>query len=209
MRITLLILSLLIWPAAAPRAAPPARAPAPPRAKAAAADEYVLPEGRFAVRPPKGWTAARDPREDARQKVYGVTLAGPRSADGILSVIDVAYYPPGNALFKGGAADYLARNHDDDPRFVKPLGEETSPVEKAVVGGRAASRFTRRSREHLPPGRMDSRAVAVFEDVAVVPAGDGFYVVRFKASERLAARLKPAFARALASLRFTGAPAAK
>jgi hypothetical protein len=173
--------------------------------RAAPGAEYVLSEGRFAVRPPKGWTASRDPRQDARQKVYGVALAGPRSADGILSAIDVAYYPPGNALFKGGAAEYLKRNRGDDDRFVKPAGETTGPLEKAVVGGLPAQSFTRRTREYIPPDRTDSRAVAVVEEIAVVPAGDGFYVVVFKSSEQLHDSLKAVFARALASLRFTGA----
>jgi len=166
---------------------------------------YSLREGRFTVIPPAGWSASRDAREDERQKVYGVQLSGPRSADGVLSTITISYYPPRNILFKGGAAEFLKRNVGSDERFVKPAGETTSPVEKTTVGGMPALRFTRRSHEHLPPGRMDSREVAVVEQIEVADAKTGFYVLEFKSSEQLAATLKPLYARVRAGVRFAPA----
>lgn len=164
--------------------------------------EYVLREGRFAVRPPAGWNAARDAREDERQKVYGVRLEGPRSADGVLAMISLAYYTPGNTLFKGGADEFLKRNAGADDRFVAPAGETTSPVKKSTLGGLPAQSFIRNSREYIPPDRMDSKEVAIVEEVEVVRAKDGFYVLEFKASAEQAAKLKRAFAAARASVRF-------
>lgn len=165
--------------------------------------EYVLREGRFAVRPPAGWTADRDAREDERQKVYGVRLSGPRSAEGVLAVISLAYYSPGNALFKGGAAEFLKRNTGADDRFVPPAGESTSPVKKSALGGLPARSFTRRSHEYLPPDRTDSKEVAVVEEVEVVPAKEGFYVLQFKASADQAPKLQRAYAAVRSSVRFT------
>ncbi|MFI5360344.1 MAG: hypothetical protein ACHQ49_00120 [Elusimicrobiota bacterium] len=171
----------------------------------APAAEYSLREGRFALRPPLGWSPSRDAREDARQKVYGVRLLGPRSADGVLSEITLAYYPPDNSLFKGGAAEFLKRNLGGDARIVQPEGETTSPVEKSAVGGLSAQRFTRRTHEYLPPDRADAKEVAVVEDIEVVAAKEGFYVLEFKSSAQLAAKLKPLYARARASVRFAAA----
>lgn len=188
------IVAVLVW------AAMPLSAAAP------AAADYVLHEGRFALRPPQGWSASRDAREDARQKVYGVLLTGPRSVEGVRTIISVAYYPPDNALFKGGAAEFLKRNLESDERFVAPAGETTSPAAKASLAGLPAQRFTRHSHVYLPPGRMDAKAVAVVEEVYAVPAKMGFYVVSLKASERLARKLKPQFNRVLASLRFLDVP---
>jgi hypothetical protein len=202
------LLAALAWAAAPLRAAPPEEPPKP-AASAPAPAEYALREGRFALRPPQGWSASRDAREDARQKVYGVLLSGPRSADGVLSTISMAYYPPGNALFKGGAAEFLKRNLTADPRFVAPAGETTSPVEKTVVGGLPSRRFTRRAHEYLPPGRMDGKAVAIVERVDVVDAKAGFYVLEFKSSALLDEKLEPAFAGVRSSVRFTDAPAPK
>jgi hypothetical protein len=197
------VLAAFALSAAPLRAAPPA--PSGPAAPPAAAAEYSLREGRFALKPPAGWSAGRDPREDERQKVYGVQLSGPRSADGVLSTITVAYYPPGNILFKGGAAEFLKRNLGADARFVQPADETTSPVEKTTVGGLSARRFTRRTHERIPPGRMDSKDVAVVEVVEVADAKPGFYVLEFKSSEQAAAKLKPVYARVRAGVRFTPA----
>lgn len=164
--------------------------------------EYVLREGRFAVRAPAGWSASRDPRADERQKVYGVQLSGPRSVDGVLSTISLAYYPPGNTLFKGGAAEFLKRNLGGDERFVPPAGETTTPVKKSVLGGLAAQNFTRRTHEYLPPDRTDSKEVAIVEEVEVAPAKAGFYVLEFKASAKQAAKLKRVYAAVRSSVRF-------
>jgi hypothetical protein len=198
------VLAALTWAASPLNAAPPA-----PSAEAAspkaAPSEYALREGRFAVKPPAGWSASRDPREDERQKVYGVQLAGPRSADGVLSTISISYYPPENSLFKGGSEEFLKRNLGTDARFVQPAGESTSPVKKSVLGGLPARGFTRRSHEYLPPDRMDSKEVAVVEKIEVVEAKTGFYVLEFKSSDQLAAKLKPLYERVRASVRFTDA----
>jgi hypothetical protein len=199
------VLAALAW-SAAPLSAEPQSPSAPAAAPAAAAD-YSLREGRFAVKTPPGWSASRDPREDERQKVYGVQLSGPRSADGVLSTISIAYYPPDNSLFKGGAAEFLKRNLGSDARFVQPAGETTSPVKKTVVGGLPAQSFTRRSHEYLPPDRTDSKEVAVVEQIEVVDAKTGFYVLEFKSSEQLAAKLKLVYARVRSSVRFTSADA--
>lgn len=166
------------------------------------APEYVLKEGRFAVRPPAGWTASRDAREDERQKIYGVQLDGPRSADGVLAVISLAYYSSGNTLFKGGAAEFLKRNTGADERFVPPAGESTSPVKKTELGGLPAQSFTRRTHEYLPPDRTDGKEVAVVEEVEVAPAKEGFYVLQFKVAADQAPKLKRAYAAVRKSVRF-------
>jgi hypothetical protein len=180
--------------AAAPAASAAAAAPRPA--------EYVLREGRFAVRPPPGWSAGRDAREDEREKVYGVRLDGPRGADGVLATISLAYYSPANTLFKGGAAEFVERNTGADGRFVPPAGETTSPVTKTELGGLPARSFTRKSREYLPPDRTDSKEVAVVEEVEVAEAKEGFYVLQFKASAAQAPKLKRAFAAVRKSVRF-------
>lgn len=176
-----------------------------PAASVRAGTPYALPQGRFTVKVPAGWSPSRDEREDERQKVYGVELSGPRSADGVLSTISIAFYPPGNALFKGGSEEFMQRNLGGDPRIVPPAGETTSPVEKTSVGGLPARKFTRRSHEYLPPDRTDSKEVAVVETIEVADAKAGFYVLEFKSSEQLAAKLKPVYERVRAGVRFTGA----
>lgn len=175
-------------------------------AAAAAPAAYTLREGRFSVTPPAGWSTSRDEREDSRQKVYGVQLSGPRSADGVLSTISISYYPPDNALFKGGAAEFLKRNLGTDPRFVMPADETTTPLEKTVVGGLPAQSFTRHTHEYIPPDRTDTKEIPVVEKIEVVSAKAGFYVLEFKSSEKLGAKLKSAYAKARSSLRFSSAP---
>lgn len=201
----ILLTAALVWSASPARALPRPKKAAPaavPVLSTAAAlgSEYSLSEGRFALRPPKDWASSRDPKQDERQKTFGATFTGPRSDDGILSVIDVAYYPPDNAVFPGGAAEYLKRNHNDDPLFVQPIGQTITPVEKVVLGGKNASRFTRLTKE-FPPAHPTG--VETVEEVRVVPVSSGFYVVTFRCSRQLREALDAAVARSLATLHFT------
>jgi hypothetical protein len=196
LRAHLPLLAALAWAAAPLNAAPPAKT------HPARGSEYAVSEGRFAVKPPPGWTAARDAREDKRQKAYGVQLSGPRSEDGVLSTISITYYSPANTLFKGGSEEFLKRNLGSDPRFIQPAGETTSSVEKSVLAGLPAKIFTRHSHEYLPPDRTDSKEIAVVETIEVADAKAGFYVLEFKASAQLAAKLKPVYARVRSSFRF-------
>ncbi|MFI5349824.1 MAG: hypothetical protein ACHQ2Z_09790 [Elusimicrobiota bacterium] len=199
----ILALTALAW--APPLGAKPLPSSVPPGAPSAATAEYSLPEGRFSVKPPAGWSASRDPREDERQKAYGVLLSGPRSADGVLSTMSITYYAPGNSLFKGGAEEFLKRNLGGGALIVPPAGETTGPVEKSTVGGLSAQRFTRHSHEYIPPDHTDSKEVAVVEEIEVASAKAGFYVIEFKSSEQLAKTLGHVYARVRASVRFAAA----
>lgn len=165
---------------------------------AAPAGAVDVPEGRFSVPVPRGWTASRDVVEDVRRKVFGVGLTGPKSKEGETARIRVDRYMPGNALFEDAEA-FLKRNRQESPLAAR--GEKTGPLKKATLAGLAAQRFTRETFAYLPPGAAQPKEVAVVQDVVVAPDGRGFWAAELSAPKSEYKKAAKAFEKVLLGLK--------
>jgi hypothetical protein len=177
-------LAVLLCAALAPAAA------AAPKAKKARAPEKTMIDASFELSVPAGWEARRG--ED------GLTLIGPRGADGVNSQINARYVRPGDKLHKSADA-YLERL--TAPPDVAMPGWKTGPVEKTTVAGRAARRVSRDTSEFVPPSSMNTKEVPMKEVHVVVPAEKGFYVLLYYVPAELDAKGKAAFAAVLKSFK--------
>lgn len=162
-------------------------------------EQYVS-EGRyFKVNLPSGWGKKEEifGLSSEEKKVYGVNVLGPISKYGIAPMISVHYYAQGNLLHKtiGGfinlhAQSALGANLD---------GEEYSPVRIESVAGRPAKVFDRKVCKYIPPEVLNPKKIAIYERFVVMPASEGFYVLRYSAPEDTAEKYQGVFEKVISS----------
>lgn len=151
--------------------------------------------------------AAYSPRAE-EMKVYGITLTVASRGE-IAPKIDVTYYAPGNLQYRS-PQHYL--------RIFSPLVDENAPypsgIQNIVVAKKFAWLFERRRNEFLPlrpyispdhptpqddlrvferRGEIMARRLELRERFVVIPDQQGFYALRFSASEDEYAEFLPAF----------------
>ncbi|MBI3552733.1 MAG: hypothetical protein HY077_09445 [Elusimicrobia bacterium] len=163
---------------------------APASAKGAAYAAYELKEGRFSCQLPKDWSQRRDPGVEARENAFGVFLTGPRSDDGVSAKIDVRYYAPGNKVF-AKPDDFMKANLEPSP--IPRKGEKPPKVEKTMVAGLPARRFTRHDAEFIPPSSLNTKEIPITDDVVLVEAKTGFYALTYSAPNSLYAKHRALF----------------
>ena len=153
-------------------------------------EEYISYGNYFKCLLPKGWSRneAPDSSRDA-SKVYGIEVYQGRSEHRI--GISVKYYAADNKLHK--SAEKFIGTHSR-PLFGGPEteGEKYGPVEEILIKGVKARIFERERydfEDHVYnpiSGRyyepISPRKFSMVERFVVLPAKEGFYVLRFKAS---------------------------
>jgi hypothetical protein len=158
--------------------------------KPEAFEEYIAEGNTFKCLLPKGWSRyeAPDYSRDAR-KVYGIEVQQGNSEHRI--GISVKYYAGDNKLHK--SAEKFIRMHSM-PVFGGPEkeGERYGPVKEILIRGVKAKTFERGryefedhiynpvSRKYYEP--MNPRKFPMDERYIVIPAKEGFYALRYKAS---------------------------
>ena len=142
-------------------------------------------DGCFTIYRPSGWTmsAAASALSDKEKKVFGAEFTGPASADG-QAKISVMYYAPGNLLHK--TPERFISLHSRPPFGVNADKKVYGPVKDGLAGGYRAKLFERKVFEYLPAGSMDAKKTAFYDYFAVVPAKQGFYVLRYTAPADIA-----------------------
>lgn len=154
----------------------------------------------FTIAPPAGWTRTADPTALSAQerKVFGEEYAGPVSRN-VQSRISVRYYAPGNMLHK--TYERFIKLHSRPPFGVNADKKVYGPVKDGLAGSRHAKVFERKVFEYVPAGAANPEKVAVYERFAVVPAKQGFYVLRYTAQADIAKDGYKAYETVLASFK--------
>jgi hypothetical protein len=142
-----------------------------------------------AVKPPKGWSAARGDGEST-------VLKGPKGDLPLAPMISIIRYADGGAEFKDAAA-YLKTQAE--PGIARVKGEKPAVADRVKAGKRNFSRVARWSTEFIPPGAMNGLEVRVREEHVVVPAKGGFFALVYAAPEKGFEKNHPAFQRVLES----------
>ncbi len=154
----------------------------------------------FTITPPEGWTRVADASalSDGERKVFGDDYTGPVSRD-VQSRISVKYYAPGNLLHK--TPERFIKLHSRPPFGVNTDKKVYGPVKNGTAGNRHAKVFERKVYEYVPAGAVNPEKVLVYEHFAVVPAKQGFYVLRYTAQADVAKANYKAYEAVLASFR--------
>ncbi|MFA5138175.1 MAG: hypothetical protein WC728_03000 [Elusimicrobiota bacterium] len=166
----------------------------PAKEKKMAYTSLDLKQGLFRCDIPAGWGQARDEREEARTKVQGVHLIGPKEKGPLAPTLSLRYFASGNTVAQTADA-YLKRQLE--PGLVPLKGEKTSEPKKASAAGLAGFSFVRDTFEFIPPRSMDTKRIPVREEYVILERKEGFFVLLFKAPSASFKRWRPAFQRAL------------
>lgn len=160
------------------------RTPAPPPRGNVVQATYT--EGNyFTVTLPLGWKKMNSSfSETARKKkVYGAELLGPAGAKGVTSRIGFFYYSPGNGLQK--TSDEYVSAFSTAPAGAGADSGEYGKVRDEAVAGRSARLFDRIVFVSATQ-KGKRKKVPVYEYFAVIPASQGFYVLKYSAPKDIA-----------------------
>ena len=155
-------------------------------------------QGYFSVEIPTGWEKdlkvfGLSPDE---KKVYGADFLSAKGSGELVSRISVHFFARGNRVHKD-AEQYIALH-------ARPIGgavdgETYGPVKEGRVGSRTAKIFDRTTFFYFPPETINPKKIPVYEKFAVVPAKQGFYVLRLYSPQETAEANLKAYASVLAS----------
>lgn len=154
------------------------------KAKAPQFVEYAMEGGYFACQVPAGWTQQREKDRDEEYKIYEVQLLAPKSGK-VPTTMFVSYYAKDNEDFSGHG-DFIARNSKNALGETKNERELYYPVKETALAGRKAFELARDRTVYLHPQSKSEESAAMKEKMYILPAKEGFYVLRFSAE-------KPAF----------------
>ena len=157
--------------------------------------EYVSEGNYFRCIIPEGWGKREYDfgLSQKEKKVYGIDMLGPGIADGLKARISVHYYAEGNILHK--TADEFIKTHSK-PVLGTPLpGSKYSKVTNTMVARRNAKKFERQTFEfidHIYDPKtgiyytpIDPKKIPVIEKFIVIPAREGFYILRYYAPSEI------------------------
>lgn len=140
--------------------------------------QYIIKEEHFRCELPENWSANVDRLADKIERVYGVEAVGPGTEEGVPVRITVDYYSAGNTLFKS-SGEYIDCNSKEGP--IKIKGDKYGPVKTITVSQREAKTFEKETSIYLPPDTPMAKEVRIKENIVVVSASEGFYVLRYYA----------------------------
>jgi len=158
--------------------------------------QYTIEGNYFKCELPDGWSINRDKFTDKAEKVYGMEAVGARTKQGVPVRITVDYYSRDNTLFKS-PAEFIKRNTTPGP--IKIEGDRYSPVKAIKVANRRAKTFERGTSAFFPPKSPMAEEIAIKEKLVVLPASEGFYVLRYYAPTSVYEKYFPWFERVLES----------
>lgn len=148
-----------------------------PRIYCCEAAQYTIEGNYFKCDLPDGWGVNRDRLADEVEKVYGLEVVGPRTKEGVPVRITVDYYSRDNTLFES-SAEYIKRN---TARLIIIKGDRYSPVRTIKVANRDAKTFETEITDYSPPSSPMAVEIAIKNKLVVLPASEGFYVLRYYA----------------------------
>jgi len=161
--------------------------------------DYLPKHGHFKCVLPKAWQALETGDTGERQKIYGIEAAGQPDSSGVRVRVSVDYYAKDNAMYETPEA-FVANLSKADP-LLPIKGEKYGPVKPVKAAGMTGKQFERKVFEFIPPESVKPAKVAVVERYAVLTAKEGFYVLTYKAPEKIAASNSDIFKKVLDSFK--------
>lgn len=154
---------------------------AAPKARAAAPQykTYAMDNKYFSCSIPAAWALERDKDKDEQYKIYEIQLLAPKSGKAPTSIF-VSYYAKDSEDFDG-YQDYIDRNSTNALGETKSERENYEPVKKITLGKRKAFELSSETMEYLHPESKSDESVQLKEKLYVLPAVEGFYVLKFNA----------------------------
>ncbi len=158
--------------------------------------QYIMEGGYFKCEIPKDWAAARFETSEKLRKIYGVEISYPGAQGGAAVKIDIDYYAKDTPLFKD-MEDFIKRNSQDP--IVKIKENKYGPVKDILAAGRNGKTFERETFVFIPPDSTTAVKTAIKEKLAVIPAKEGFYALRYYSPSSAYKKHMPIFDKVLKS----------
>jgi hypothetical protein len=172
------------------------------KAKAAAYKAYSMDNGYFSCSIPTAWSLSRDEDKDKQYKIFEIELTAPKSDKAPASIF-VSFYSNDNKDFNG-YKDYVDSNSRNALGKTKTARENYEPVKKTALNGRKCFELSSETMQYLHPESKSDESVQLKEKIYVLPAKDGFYVLRFNAPKALFLEYQAVFEKVAKS--FKGKP---
>lgn len=163
---------------------------------------YAMDNNYFSCSVPATWTLERDKEKDEEYKIYEIQLLAPEAEKAPTSVF-VSYYAKDNEDFNGHE-DFISRNSKNVLGETKSTRETYEPLKKITIAGRKGFELSNEVLEYLHPQSKSDESVQMKEKMYVLPAKDGFYVLKFSAQKTAFLKNLPIFERIAKS--FKGKP---
>ena len=155
--------------------------------------------GYFSCLIPAAWTLQREKNKDEEYRIFEIQLLAPRS-DKAPTSISVSYYAGENEDFDGHE-DFIDRNSSNALGEVKSEREAYEPVKKIKLNGRKGFELASEVMEYLHPESKSDESVQLKEKMYVLPAKEGFYVLKFNAPKEFFAENLPVFEKLVKSFK--------
>lgn len=175
LKLTLTLSLFLGGSFAGAQAAPEKAKAAPGAAQAAKYTPYNM--DSFTCEIPGGWEVKRDKEKELKAKIRKLELSGPRSGNAPV-LIYAAHYRKGSAAFVD-YRDFIERNSMNILGETESETEKFSPVKETTLAGKKAFEFDSEIKEYLHPESRSDEGVMIKEKFYVIPARDGFFVLRY------------------------------
>ncbi len=140
---------------------------------------YVMDNNYFSCNIPVGWDLQRDKDSDEKYSIYEIELIAPVDGKAPTAVF-VSYYSRENTDFNG-YANYISRNSKNILGETKSARENYEPVKKIKLAKRKGFELSNETMEYLHPESKSDESVQLKEKMYVLPAKEGFYVLKFNA----------------------------
>ncbi len=140
---------------------------------------YSMDGNYFSCLIPADWSLNRDRDSDEQYKIYEIQLIAPRSAKTPIS-IKVSFYAKDNQDFND-YKDFINSNSKNALDETRNAREKYAPVRKIKLNGREGFMLGSERLVYLHPETKSDESALVKERIYVLPAREGFYVLRYSA----------------------------
>jgi len=163
---------------------------------------YTMDNNYFSCGAPDGWSMVREKDRDEEYEIYEIEFLAPRSARSP-ATIRVSYYAKDNPDFSG-YEDFVESNSQNILGETKSERENYEPVKKIKLNGRKAFELSRTKMTYLNPESKSEESEQRKDKIYVLPAKEGFYVLKFSAPAAAFIKNLPVFEKIAKS--FKGKP---
>lgn len=140
---------------------------------------YSMDNDYFSCLIPADWSLNRDRDSDEQYKIYEIQLVAPRPAREPIS-IKVSFYARDNQDFND-YKDFINSNSRNALGETRNARENYAPVKEIKLNGRKGFLLGSERLVYLHPETKSDESVLIKERIYVLPAREGFYVLRYSA----------------------------